>query len=169
MKLVSIEKVGKKKVFDITVKDQHHYIIGNGIITHNSGGGGLKYAASIIVFLRKSKKREGADNEITGAIIKAKVDKSRLTVEYKEVETLLDHQAGIHKYYGLIDIAVAHGVVKRISKKVEFPGGVSAFESVVYKNPEKYFTEEVLDLIDVAAGKEFLYGSAQEPTSKTEA
>lgn len=128
-----------------------------------SGGGGLKYAASIIVFLRKSKKREGADNEITGAVITAKLDKSRLTVEYKEVETLLDHQAGIHKYYGLLDFMETQGKVKRISKKVELPGGANAFESVVYRNPEKYFTKEVMEAAEEAASKEFLYGSAKQP------
>lgn len=131
-----------------------------------SGGGGLKYAASIIVFLRKSKKREGADNEITGAVITAKLDKSRLTKEYKEVETLLDHQTGIHKYYGVLDFMESQGKVKRISKKVELPGGASAFESVVYKNPEKYFTKEVLDAAEEAASGEFLYGSAKQPEAK---
>lgn len=131
-----------------------------------SGGGGLKYAASIIVFLRKSKKRDSTDNEITGAIITAKLDKSRLTVEYKEVETLLDHQAGIHKYYGILDFMESQGSVKRISKKVELPGGASAFESVVYKNPEKYFTDKVMAAADEAAAGEFMYGTAKQPEAK---
>lgn len=132
-----------------------------------SGGGGLKYAASIIVFLRKSKKRDTTDNSITGAIITAKLDKSRLTVEYKEVETLLDHQAGINKYYGVLDFMESQGFVKRVSKKVELPGGASAFESVVYKNPEKYFTKEVLAAADEAASKEFLYGTAKQTAANT--
>lgn len=131
-----------------------------------SGGGGLKYAASIIIYLRKSKKREGADNEITGAVITAKLDKSRLTIEYKEVETLLDHQTGIHKYYGLLDFMETQGAVKRIAKKVELPGLPAAFESVVYRNPEKYFTKEVLEEAEKCAAKEFLYGSAKQPEKK---
>ena len=29
------------------------------------------------------------------------------------------------------------------------------------KNPTKYFTKEILDKLDVAAGKEFLYGEME--------
>jgi hypothetical protein len=38
------------------------------------------------------------------------------------------------------------------------PDGKTAFESQINKNPEKYFTEEVLKALDIAASKEFKYG-----------
>lgn len=36
LKVTSIESVGKKDVYDINVKDVHHYALENGVITHNS-------------------------------------------------------------------------------------------------------------------------------------
>jgi hypothetical protein len=37
------------------------------------------------------------------------------------------------------------------------PDGTKAFESQIKKNPEKFYTQEILDLIDEGAKKEFLY------------
>src|SRR6478736_2026316 len=124
-----------------------------------SGGGGLKYAASIILFLSKSKKKDATTNEVTGALIKVFTDKSRFTKEKQSVVTLLDYEKGLNRYYGLLPIAEAAGVVKKVSTKYQFPGGATAFESVIYKNPEKYFTKEVLDQIEEAAKSVFNYGS----------
>jgi RecA/RadA recombinase len=134
-----------------------------------SGGGGLKYAASIILFLSKSKKRESStDSTVTGALIKVKVDKSRFTREEKQVVTLLDHSAGLHKYWGLLDIAEHGKVIEKVSTKYKFPNGKSAFESVIYKNPEVWFTKDVLDLIDKAAGDIFKYGAGEDVPVDTE-
>lgn len=126
-----------------------------------SGGGGLKYAASIIAFLSKSKAKEGDadDGELIGAKITVKIDKSRFTREEKKLATVLNHTTGIDRYYGLLEIAEAGGVVKKVSTKYEFPGGETAFKKHINKNPEKYFTKEILDLIDAAAGRLFKYGA----------
>ena len=125
-----------------------------------SGGTGPQYAASTIIFLSKSKQKDASTNEVTGAIIKAKVNKSRFTVENKSIPTLLDYQKGLNKYYGLLEIAEKYGLVKKIANKYQF-GDVTAFEKAIYKNPEKYFTKELLDKIDEAVGLEFKYGSSQ--------
>jgi RecA/RadA recombinase len=126
-----------------------------------SGGGGLKYAASIITFLTKSKAKD-SDNAVTGAVITIKVDKSRFTREEKKTKTLLDHSAGLSRYYGLVDIGVEGGVLEKVSTKIKFPNGKTAFESVVNRNPEAWFTKDVLDAIDEAAGRIFKYGSEPE-------
>jgi hypothetical protein len=123
------------------------------------GGSGLQYAASTIVFLSKSKKRDGATNEVTGAIITAKNPKSRFTRENKEVEILLDYQLGLDRYYGLIDIAVTAGLVHNVSKKLVFPNGKTAFENAVNKQPERYFDKELLDKIELACKDQFCYGA----------
>jgi len=120
-------------------------------------GKGLYFAASSIFYLSKSKKRE-ADNEVTGAIITVLVNKSRLTIENKKVETLLDYQHGLNRYYGLLPIAAKYGIIKKLSKQYEFPGQKAAFENHIYKNPEKFFTKEILDKIDEACKQEFCYG-----------
>lgn len=126
-----------------------------------SGGGGLKYAASIIIFLSKSKKRD-SDNQVTGALIKVKVDKSRFTRENKEIVTLFDHTKGLDRYYGLLPLAEAVGLVKKVSTKFQFPNGKTAFESVIYKNPEAWFDADFLKSLDMCVGQIFKYGEGEE-------
>jgi len=129
-----------------------------------SGGTGLKYCGSTIIMLSKAKDKDGKD--VVGNIITVKMYKSRHTKENKQVKLRLDYMTGLDRYYGLLPIAEAHGVVTKVSTKYEFPDGTKAFEKTIYKNPEKYFTQEILDKIDVAAGKEFLYGSAQDTSEE---
>ena len=40
------------------------------------------------------------------------------------------------------------------------PDGTTQFSKTINNNPEKYFTEEVLNQINEAARQEFLYGTA---------
>jgi hypothetical protein len=157
MKITSIKQIQSEPVYDFTVDTAHHYILENGVITHNSG---LEYAASTIVFLSKKKDKDKTDNSITGAIITANLKKARLTIENKKVETLLNYQTGLDPYYGLLELADKFGIFKKISNKYELPNGEKAFESAILKNPEKFFTDDILNLIDEACKNEFLYGQS---------
>ena len=40
------------------------------------------------------------------------------------------------------------------------PDGTKVFGKEINRNPEKYFTEDILKLIDEAAKKEYSYGGA---------
>jgi len=84
--------------------------------------------------------------------------KSRLSKENKRVEVKLSYKTGLDRYYGLVDIAVKHGIFNKVSTRIETPDGTKTFEKSIYKEPEKYFTKDILDLIDKAAKKEFAYG-----------
>ena len=121
------------------------------------GGSGLKYAASSIIFLSKKKEKEGT--EIVGNIIHCKNEKSRLTVENKMVDVMLKYEEGLDRYYGLTDLAIKHGIFKKSSTRVALPDGTTQFAKTINNNPEKYFTEEVLNQINEAARQEFLYGN----------
>lgn len=155
MRITSIKKVQTEPVYDFTVDRAHHYILENGVITHNSG---LEYAASTIVFL--SKKKDKTDNEITGAIVTAVLKKARLTIENKKVETLLEYSDGLDPYYGLLELAEKFGIFKKVSTRYETPSGEKVFESGILKNPEKYFTEDIMKQIDEKCKEEFLYGKS---------
>jgi hypothetical protein len=75
LKLISKKEINNElKVYDIEVADEHHYILENGILSHNSigsffphdeisGGGGIKYNASIIFMLTKSKLEDKDSSE----------------------------------------------------------------------------------------------------------
>jgi len=155
MKLLSIKKIESEPVYDIQVEHAHHYILDNGVITHNSG---LDYAASGIVFFTKKKDKDN-DNQVTGVILKATLKKSRLTIENKVVETRLNYQTGLDPYYGLIDLCLKFGIFKKMATKIVLPDGTTEFASKIEDNPEKYFTKELLDSIDEKCKAEFLYGT----------
>jgi RecA/RadA recombinase len=149
-------KLGKFSI-PLIVTNHTYDVIGAYVPTKEMGGGtGLKYAATTIVYL--SKKKEKVDNEVVGNIIHCKLYKGRLTRENKMIDTLLTFDRGLDKYYGLVPLAIKHGIFKKNSTKVELPDGKTVFESQINKNPEKFFTEEVLKAIDAAAAKEFKYG-----------
>ena len=120
------------------------------------GGSGLKYAAASIVFLSKKKEKDGKD--VIGNIIHCRNEKSRLTVEHKMVDVLLHYESGLDRYYGLLDLALKYGIFKKNGTRVELPDGTTQFGKTINNEPEKYFTQEVLELINEAAKKEFLYG-----------
>jgi membrane-bound inhibitor of C-type lysozyme len=122
------------------------------------GGSGLKYAASSIIFLSKKKEKDGKD--VIGNIIHCKNEKSRLTMENKMVDVILKYDSGLDRYYGLLDLAVKYGIFKQASTRIQLPDGTTQFGKTINNNPEKYFTEEVLDQLNEVAKQEFLYGNA---------
>ena len=81
-----------------------------------------------------------------------------MTIENKKVGTLLEYSDGLDPYYGLLDLAEKFGIFKKVSTRYEMPNGDKVFESAILKNPEKYFTKDILDLIDKGCKEEFLYG-----------
>ena len=126
-----------------------------------SGGSGLKYAASTIVYLSKRKDKD-ADGEVVGNIIHCKLHKGRFTKENKMVDVKLNYDSGLSKYYGLVDIAVKYDIFKKVSTRIELPGGEKVFEKTINDSPEKYFTQEVMDKLEAAVAKEFKSGSDSE-------
>tara|TARA_R100000005_G_scaffold92413_1_gene65972 strand:- start:115 stop:1173 length:1059 start_codon:yes stop_codon:yes gene_type:complete len=150
------------------IMTNHTYkVVGAYVPMSEMGGGtGLKYAASTIVYLTKKKVKEGTD--VVGNIIHCKLYKGRLTKENSVVDVLLNYESGVNPYYGLLDIALKHGIVKKSTTRYEFPDGSKAFEKAIYKDPDKYFTEDIMKQIDEACKKEFLYGtSVEDDTTST--
>ena len=126
MKISYIKKIEKEKVYDITVEEQHHYILENGVVTHNSG---LKYAASTIAMLSKKKEKDG--DQVVGNIIKIKTYKSRMSKENREASVLLTYSKGLDRYYGLIDLAEKYNIFKKVSTRYELPSGEKVFGKTI--------------------------------------
>ena len=61
-------------------------------------------------------------------------------------------------FRSLLDLAIKFGIFKKVSTRIELPDGSKAFESQIEKDPEKYFTNEVLIAIDEHCKAEFMYG-----------
>jgi len=122
-----------------------------------SGGSGLKYAASTIIYLSKKKEKDGT--EVVGNIIKCKTHKSRLSKENKEVEVRLFYDdRGLDKYYGLLELAEKYEIFKKVGTRYDVGDGTTQFGKTILDNPEKYFTPEILQALDEVAKQEFSYG-----------
>lgn len=125
-----------------------------------AGGGGIAYGASNILELKKTKERVSkTDYRVIGARIRARLDKGRGTIEQKMVESLIYFDRGLDRYAGLLTIAQNHGLFQADGNRIVCPDGTKQFGITIMKNPEKYFTPDVLEQIDGFCAKEFLYQS----------
>ncbi len=158
-------KLGKAQV-PLIITNHTYDVIGSMFPTKEMGGGsGLKYAASSIVYLSKRKEKDGT--EIIGNIIHCKNHKSRLTKENKMVDVRLTYDKGLDKHYGLLELALKHGIFKQVSTRIELPDGSKTFGKTINNDPEKYYTPEILKQLDEASAKEFKYGIEEQETDPT--
>ena len=149
-------KLGQANI-PLIVTNHTYDVIGSYVPTKEMGGGsGLKYASSTIIYL--SKKKEKDQSEVVGNIIKAKTAKSRLSKENKEVNIrLYFDERGLDRYYGLLELGELGGLWKNVAGRYEI-NGKKVYAKAIYKDPEEYFTEEILEKLDAIAKEEFSYG-----------
>lgn len=150
-------KLGQANIPMIVTNHLYSNVGGYGPTHKQSGGSGSEYAASSIVYLSKSKEKDGT--EVVGNIIKAKAIKSRLSCENREVETRLfyDHR-GLDRYYGLIELGEESGIIPRVGNRYEI-NGKKLGRNQILSEAELHFTPEILDKLDEYAKKKFAYGS----------
>ena len=149
-------KLGRAKV-PMVLTNHTYDVVGSMFPQKEMGGGsGLKYAASSIVYLSKRKEKDGT--EVIGNIIHCKNHKSRLTKENKMVDVKLTYDKGLDKYYGLLELAEKYEIFKKVSTRFELPDGSKQFGKTILNDPEKYFTEDIMHQLDLAAETEFKYG-----------
>jgi RecA/RadA recombinase len=149
-------KLGQARI-PMIVTNHTYDVIGAYVPTKEMGGGsGLKYAASTIIYLSKKKEKDGT--EVIGNLIKAKTHKSRLSKENKDATIRLYYdERGLDRHYGLLELGELGGLWKNVAGRYEIDGK-KVYAKQVYKEPEKYFTEEVMQQLDEIARKEFSYG-----------
>ena len=149
-------KLGQANV-PLLVTNHTYDVIGAYVPTKEMGGGsGLKYAASTIIYLSKSKEKDG--KEVVGNIIKAKTAKSRLSKENQQVEVRLFYdERGLDRYYGLLELGELAGLWKNVAGRYEI-NGKKLYAKEILKNPDQYFTEDVMQALDAAAKEQFSYG-----------
>lgn len=109
LKVKSIKQIDSSKVYDIQVKDVHHFVLENSVVTHNSmdqytpkgmaGGGGPEFSASIILMLSKGTLRD-ENKTTTGIIVRSKTKKNRLARPI-DIEFHISFHKGMNPYVGL--------------------------------------------------------------------
>ena len=151
-------KLGQAKV-PLIVTNHTYDVIGSMYPTKAmGGGGGLRYAASTIVFLSKRKEKDGKD--VIGNIIHCKTDKSRLSKENQMVDVRLFYdKRGLERYFGLLELGELGGLWKNVAGRYDMGDGKKIYAKQILANPETYFTEEVMLKLDQVAKNTFSYGS----------
>ena len=151
-------KLGQAKIPMLVTNHVYANTGGYGSPTVQSGGSGLMYSASTIIELSKSKEKEGT--EVIGNIIRAKTFKSRLSKENQEVSVRLYYdERGLDRYYGLLELGELGGLWKNTAGRYEIDGK-KLYAKQILKEPEVYFTDEVMEKLDEIARKEFSYGAS---------
>ena len=108
MKIVSKTFVGKKPVYDLSVKDKEQYVFANGVVTHNTG---IMYSANTVLFVTKAQEKDGT--ELAGFKFTLIAEKSRAVKEKSKFPLLVTFDRGINRYSGLLDLAMTLDVIRK--------------------------------------------------------
>ena len=153
-------KLGKANI-PMLVTNHTYDVVGSYVPTKEMGGGsGLKYSASTIIYLSKKKEKDGTD--LVGNIIKCEAKKSRLTREGSKVETrLFFDERGLEKHYGLLELGERANIWKNSAGRYEV-NGKKVYGKEILRNPDEYFTDEIMAKLQEQASVEFLYGASND-------
>ena len=109
-----------------------------------------------------SAKRKKDGTAIVGNLIKSKTAKSRLSKENKDVTVRLYYdERGLDRYYGLLELGEIGGLWKNVAGRYEMTVDgetKKVYAKAILKDPEVYFTPEVMEKLDEVAREEFSYG-----------
>ncbi len=149
MKIISIEPIGKKPVYDISVENVEHYVLANGVITHNTG---VTLASDAVWIIGKSQEKDGTD--LAGFNFTIRINKSRYVREKSAIPITVKFEGGVSRYTGLLDMAVDSGVVVKPSNgwysRVDEDGVIESKKFRIKETDNKEFWAPVL------ANKKFL-------------
>jgi len=66
-------------------------------------------------------------------------------------------ERGLDRHYGLLELGEIGGLWKNVAGRYEIDGK-KLYAKQILAEPEKYFTQEVMQALDEIANKEFSYG-----------
>jgi len=131
------------------------------LIKKQSGGHKPLYLASILLQLSQNydkisstNKNEGSalSEKTTGCNLRVLTAKNRFIVGQLETELYLSYKNGLDRFSGLLDIAVALGVITRSGPRYEMNGEKLGFASDFEKSKE--FWDRVLPILDLIIKRE---------------
>ena len=102
MKIVKIENIGKQPVYDISVEKAEHYVLRNGVVTHNTG---IMLSSDNVWLVGRSQDKDGG--ELSGYNFTVRVEKSRYVREKSAIPITVRFEGGLSKFTGLLDIGLA--------------------------------------------------------------
>lgn len=106
MKIKNIKAVGRRPVYDLSVQEVEHYVLKNGVVTHNTG---IYYSANQIFIITKSQEKDGT--ELSGWKFTINIEKSRYVKEKAKLPFTVLYNSGIQKWSSLFDFAIECGAI----------------------------------------------------------
>jgi hypothetical protein len=114
VKIVSKKNIGIIPVYDVQVETSHHYILDNGVVSHNSG---FVYASSILVAMKKLKLKEDEDgnkvSEVLGIRAGCKIMKTRYAKPFEDIQIQIPYETGMNPYSGFFDLLEARELIAK--------------------------------------------------------
>lgn len=121
IKIVNKKSVGIVPVYDVCVPGPHHYLLGDGTVSHNSG---FVYASSIIVAMQKLKLKEDEDgnkvSEVRGIRSSCKVIKTRYSKPFESIKINIPWEHGMDPISGLFDLFESSGVLVKEGNRYRY-------------------------------------------------
>jgi hypothetical protein len=106
MKITQIKKVGRKPVYDLSVAEVEHYVLKNGVVTHNTG---IYYSANQIFIISKSQEKDG--DQLSGFKFTINIEKSRYVREKAKLPFTVLYESGVQKWSSLFELAQEAGYI----------------------------------------------------------
>jgi recombination protein RecA len=106
-----------RKRYDLQIEDNHTYLVGEGVVVHNSpetqpGGRALKFYASQRLDIRRIETlKEGT--EAIGNRVRVKVVKNKVAAPFRQAEFDIEYGQGISSEGCLLDLGMEHDIVKK--------------------------------------------------------
>lgn len=95
-------------MYDISVADVEHYLLENGLISHNTG---IYYSANTIFIISKRQVKDGT--ELSGFDFVINIEKSRYVKEKAKLVFTVLYGTGIKKWSSLFDLALESGHIRK--------------------------------------------------------
>jgi hypothetical protein len=112
MRIQSIKKVGRKPVYDLSlatdVYNKQHYVLKNGVVTHNTG---IYLSSDTIWIIGRQQDKVGT--EVQGYHFVINVEKSRHVKEKSKIPISVTWEGGIAKWSGLLEVAEKGGYIRK--------------------------------------------------------
>ena len=144
IKIKSKKSIGVQPVYDLCVPGEHHYILDNGIVSHNSG---FLYASSIVVAMKKLKLKEDEDGNKTSDVLgirsACKVMKSRYAKPFESVQIKIPYDKGMDPYSGLVELFEKKGLLEKTGNRLKYVHS----DGTEYIEFRKNWNAEKLDII----------------------
>lgn len=156
MKIVNIKKVGKKPVYDLSVEDQEHYVLENGVITHNTG---IYYSADNIWIIGRQQEKDDKTKLIEGYHFIINIEKSRYVKEKSKIPITVTYEGGINKWSGFLENALEAKLLgKPLSGRYERVDENGEFFGPRYKEDDIISNDEFWqDILKTTNFKEFIH------------